>query len=110
MKHIIIATCTLVLNLPAAAVDQCTGLAELASAVAEHKAADIPQAVVASALRAQYREDTEQQRDQNAMVERMLPVVYRLDEKPAEVRHVIYLKCKAGEFDPKKSAAAEIKD
>lgn len=90
------------LSLPAAAADQCTGLAELAAAVAEHKAAGIPQAAVASQLRAQYREDTEQQRDQNAMVERMLPVVYRLDEKPRDMRHIVYVKCKAGEFDPKK--------
>lgn len=48
------------------------------------------------------RASPSQQREQNAAVERMLSVVYKLDEAPAAVRHVIYLKCKAGEFDPKK--------
>lgn len=102
MMRVLTIAVVAMLSLPATAADQCTGLAELAAAVAEHKATGIPQAAVANTLRAQYREDTEQQRDQNAMVERMLPVVYKLDEKPEGVRQVIYLKCKAGEFGPKK--------
>jgi hypothetical protein len=102
MKHIFTAL-ALVLSGSAVAADRCTELAELATMIAESKAAGIPQASVASSLRAQYESDTEEQRNGNAMVEHMLPAIYRLNEKPQHVRHVIYLKCKAGEFAPKKT-------
>jgi hypothetical protein len=107
MKHVIAIAAAALLALPAAAADQCTGLAELAANIAEHKAAGIPQAAVASQLRAQYVSNTEEQRNSNAMVERMIPAVYRLDAKPEDVRLNIFLRCKAGEFDGDRQARPE---
>jgi hypothetical protein len=86
----------------ASAADQCKGLAELASEIADAKAAGIPQVSVASSLRAQYREDTEQARNQNALVERVIPAVYASNEAPQDLRNTIYLKCTRGELSPKR--------
>jgi hypothetical protein len=81
------------------ASDRCTELASLAAAVAEHKAAGIPQADVSSQLRAQYKSDTEDQRNANAMTERVVMVVYQLDKAPNELRQEVQERCEAGEFD-----------
>lgn len=86
------------------AEERCTGLAELASSIAEAKLSGIPQPAVASSLRAQYVQDTEQQREQNAMVERVIRLVYMLDEQPAQAYTTVFLKCRAGEFSTKEKA------
>jgi hypothetical protein len=86
----------------AAASDRCTELAELAAAIAEHKAAGISQETTASQLRAQYKSDTADQRNANAMTEQVVKFVYRLDKPPAWWREEMAKRCEAGEFDQKK--------
>lgn len=99
---IILAALALALAGPAVASDRCTELATLAAAIAEHKAAGIEQAAVASQLRAQYRDETEDQRNAIAMTEQVLKVVYRTDKAPEWWREEARKRCKAGEFDQKK--------
>jgi hypothetical protein len=81
----------------------CDDLADLASKIADQRNATMPEPWVASSLRAQARYDTEEARNYMAMVERMIPAVYKLKGTPDATRHTIYLKCVAGEFAPKRA-------
>lgn len=102
MKRVIAIAAAALLVMPAAAADRCTDLATLAANIAEHRDAGIPQVKVADTLRAQYREETDEQRNANAMTERVVVVVYLTDKPPAELRQEVQERCAAGEFDQKK--------
>lgn len=80
----------------------CDDLADLASKIADQRNATMPEPWVASSLRAQARYDSEEARNYMAMVERMIPAVYKLKGTPDATRHTIYVKCTAGDFIPKR--------
>lgn len=86
----------------AASANDCMRAAELAEGVAEAKSYGMPLAAVQNAIRAQYREDSEEAKSRNLLAERVVPVAYALDGTPRQVGTTVYLKCKAGEFEVKK--------
>lgn len=76
----------------------CLHLAKLASSVAQGKLAGIEESDMAAMLRS----TAVQNRSARHALDVVIPFIYTVSVTPASARQLVYLKCKAGEYELKR--------